>query len=58
MPYPQSSTTWKNTKAVFHTAAEPPKVGRSILATIGSTANKSAAPKKLAIENNNPTQKA
>ena len=46
--YPPSSPSWKNTSAVFHTAALPPRRGNTIRAVIGCTAKISQAAEKLA----------
>ena len=42
---------WKNTIATDHTEGEPPSRGSTILVNIGSTANNSAALRKMAATN-------
>lgn len=46
--YPARRAAWKNTIEVFHTAGEPPRIGRIIFATIGWTRKTRPAPRQIA----------
>src|SRR5277367_1698486 len=41
--YPPNKAAWKNSRQVFHTAADPPNHGRIILPIMGWTANSKKA---------------
>src|SRR6266851_3961290 len=45
--YPRSSTAWKKSRHVVHTAADPPNHGSTILAMMGSTSNSRNALRKI-----------
>lgn len=45
--YPKSIRVWKKNVEVVQTLDAPPNSGSKIFAIIGSTMNKSVAPKKL-----------
>src|ERR1700691_3804279 len=49
--YPPSSSSWKNTRHVFHTAGVPPNHGSSCLPTINCTWNSRKALRKIVSAN-------